>query len=117
MDEIYNDLERAVDYAFTESKFILNLYTYLQQKEYRRVDVQTFLESTAISNLKSTIKDLSQYLEGGQDPLHTYLREAYGHLSKPSARRIKTYLESFIADAEQYVYDKRPGRRAKAKAK
>lgn len=117
MDEIYIDVERAIDFAFFESKFILNLYTYLQQKEYRRVDVVEFLESSTIVNLRSTILDLSQYLEGGQDPLHNYLREAYGHLSKPSARRIKNYLESFIEDAERYVYDKRPGRRAKAKAK
>ena len=117
MDEIYIDVERAVDFAFFESKFILNLYTYLQQKECRRADAQDFLESTTIANLKNTIRDLGQYLEGGQDPLHNYLREAYGHLSKPSARRIKNYLESFIGDAERYIYDKRPGRRAKTKAK
>ena len=117
MEEVYLDVERAVDFAFAESKFILNFYTYLQQKEFRRTDAQDFLESSTTVNLRETIQELAEYLEGGQDPRHNYLREAYGHLSKPFARRIKTYLESFINDAEKYVYDKRPGRRAKVKAK
>lgn len=117
MEEIHLDVERAVDFAFSESKFILNLYTYLQQREFRRSDAQEFLASPTVTNLQATIQDLSEYLEGGQDAHHTYLREAYGHLSKPFARRIKVYLETFITDAEKYIYDKRPGRRAKAKTK
>lgn len=117
MEEVHLDVERAVDFAFCESKFILNFYTYLEQKEFRRTDAQDFLNSSTVTNLQSTILDLTQYLEGGQDARHTYLREAYGHLSKPFARRIRNYLESFITDAEKYVYDKRPGRRAKVKAK
>lgn len=117
MEEVYLDVERAVDFAFAESKFILNFYTYLQQKEFRRTDAQDFLDSATVNNLRATIQDLTEYLEGGQDPRHNYLREAYGYLSKPFARRIKTYLESFIKDAEKYVYDKRPGRRAKVKTK
>jgi hypothetical protein len=117
MEEVYLDVEKAVDFVFAESKFILNFYTYLQQKEFRRIDAQDFLKSPTAVNLKATIQDLTEYLEGGQDPRHSYLREAYGHLSKPFARRIKTYLDSFIKDAEKYVYDKRPGRRAKNKTK
>jgi hypothetical protein len=117
MEEVYLDVERAIDFAFSENKFILNFYTYLQQKEFRRTDAQDFLDSSTTTNLRATIQDLSEYLEGGQDPRHNYLREAYGHLSKPFARKIKNYLESFIGDAERYVYDKRPGRRAKTKTK
>ena len=117
MEEVYIDVERAIDFAFGESKFILNLYTYLQQKEFRRTDAQDFLGSPTVVNLKTTIQELSEYLEGGQDPRHCYLREAYGHLSKPFARKIKIYLESFITDTEKYIYDKRLGRRAKPKTK
>jgi hypothetical protein len=117
MDEVHIDVERAVDFAFVESKFILNLYTYLQQKEFKRVEAQDFLNSPTVLNLRYTIQDLSEYLEGGQDERHVYLREAYGHLSKPFARKIKLYLESFITDAQRYIYDKRPGRRAKPKDK
>lgn len=117
MEEIHIDVERAVDFAFSESKFILSLYTYLHQREFRRCDAQDFLSSPTVTNLRATIQDLSEYLEGGQDSRHTYLREAYGHLSKPFARRIKLYLETFITDTEKYIYDKRPGRRAKATTK
>jgi hypothetical protein len=117
MEEVHIDIERAIDFAFVENKFILNFYTYLQQKEFRRSDAQEFLKSSTALNLSAIIQELSEYLEGGQDPQHNYLREAYGHLSKPFARKIKTYLESFIRDAEKYIYDKRPGRRAKTKTK
>jgi|LakMenEpi03Aug12_release.lakeMendotaPanAssembly.Ray.scaffolds.fasta_scaffold174584_4 hypothetical protein len=117
MEEVHTDIEKAIDFAFVESKFILNFYTYLHQKEFRRTDAQEFLKSHTALNLRAIIQELSEYLEGGQDPRHSYLREAYGHLSKPFARKIKTYLESFITDTEKYIYDKRLGRRAKPKTK
>lgn len=117
MEEVHIDIEKAIDFAFVEGKFILNFYTYLQQKEFKRTDAQEFLESHTALNLLAIIQELSEYLEGGQDPQHNYLREAYGHISKPFARKIKTYLESFIKDTEKYIYDKRPGRRAKPKTK
>ena len=41
------------------------------------------------------------------------LREAYGHIPKPQARKIKQFLEGIIEDAERYSYDRRPGRRTK----
>jgi hypothetical protein len=117
MEEVNTDVERAIDYAFCDNKFILNFYVYLKQKEFKRVDAQNFLDSNTASNLQSLINDLSSYLEGGQDPFHSYLREAYGYLSKPNARRIKIYLEEIILDTKKYIYDKRPGRRAKTKDK
>jgi hypothetical protein len=117
MEEVYNDVERAIDFAFAESKFILDFYSYLRQKEFKRIEAQEFLKSCTVCNLRKIIEDLSFYLEGGQDPLHSYLREAYGHLPKPFARKIKNYLEKIILDTETYIYDKRPGRRAKNKNK
>jgi hypothetical protein len=117
MDEVHIDVERAIDFAFSEGKFILKFYIYLRQKNFKRAEAQEFLESSTVHNLRKIIEDLSYYLEGGQDQLHSYIREAYGHLSKPFARKIKTYLEEIIIDTEKYIYDKRPGRRAKNKAK
>jgi hypothetical protein len=117
MNEVCNDVEIAVDFAFSESKFVLDFYSYLKTKELKRVEAEEFLKSKTVLNLETTIKDLEEYLEGGSDPLHVYLREAYGHLSKPLARKIKNYLEAIITDTKNYVYDKRPGRRPKAKDK
>ena len=44
------------------------------------------------------IYDLEDYLEGGSDDLHKQLREGYGHLGKPEARKIKDYLNKILED-------------------
>ena len=63
---------------------------------------------------KPKIQDeLEQYIKGGADNDHKQLREAYGHISKPQARKIKAYLGSILEDAVRYRHDKRPGRRKK----
>ena len=59
------------------------------------------------------ILELNEYLKGGQDNEHKQLREAYGHIPKPQARKIKQFLEGILEDAERYSYDRRPGRRTK----
>lgn len=117
MDEVHIDVERAIDFAFFENKFILDFYVYLKQKNFKRVEAQEFLQSSTVLNLRKIVEDLSYYLEGGQDNFHSYMREAYGHLSKPLARKIMIYLEEIITDTEKYIYDKRPGRRVKNKDK
>jgi hypothetical protein len=58
---------------------------------------------------------LDDYLEGGSDEMHKQLREAYGYVSKPNARKIKDYLYNILNDAQKYSYDKRPGRKKKTK--
>jgi hypothetical protein len=57
--------------------------------------------------------DLDEYLKGGADDEHKQLREGYGHIPKPQARKIRNYLEGFLEDAKRYSNDKRPGRRKK----
>ena len=57
--------------------------------------------------------ELNEYLEGGQDEQHKQLREAYGHLGKPQARKIMNYLQGFLEDARRYSNDRKPGRRKK----
>jgi len=39
------------------------------------------------------------------------LREAYGHLGKPSARKIKDYFNGILEDAQRYEKERRRGRR------
>jgi len=110
--EIYYDVEKAVDYAF-EGKFVLNFYDYLKVKSIKKLQIEKFIDSNVVKNLRETIKSLDEYLEGGQDNVHKQLREAYGHIPKPQARKIKNYLSEIISDAEKYNYEKRPGRRKK----
>jgi hypothetical protein len=113
MEEYCFDVEKAIDYAFSEQKFIMNFYQYLKGKEAKRAEAKQFLESSTAINLKLLVEDLDTYLEGGQDEVHKQLREAYGYLSKPFARKIRNYLDSILTDTEKYLYDKRPGRRKK----
>ena len=108
--EVHYDVERAIDAAF-QGKFILNFHSYLSGKKALRKDVTSFIKSVTSKNIRCVIRDLDIYLEGGSDELHKQLREAYGYLPKPQARKIRNYLQGILEDADKYAWDKRPGRR------
>lgn len=110
--EIYNDVEKAIDYAF-EGQFVLKFYDYLKVRGAKRTEVEEFIVSDTAHELADLINELEEYLEGGSDYNHKLLREAYGHIPKPQARKIKNYLSDILEDAGKYSYDKRPGRRKK----
>ena len=110
-DDIYFIVEKAIDYAFEDKKFLLKFYDYLKSCKTTGIQVKEFNESSTAGELTLIINDLDGYLEGGQDIEHKQLREAYGHLSKPEARKIRNYLNSILEDASQYEKDKRRGRR------
>jgi len=111
--DLYDTVEHTIDYAF-QGKFMLDMYEYLKSNKSTRTTVENFLMSCTASEIKSIILDLEGYLEGGDDNLHKQLREGYGHLGKPEARKIKNYLESIITDAGRYMNDKKPGRKGRA---
>lgn len=110
--EVYYDVEKAIDFAF-EGQFVLKFYDYLKIRNTRRKDVEEFLNSSTKREIHTLIEELNEYLEGGPDNNHKQLREAYGHIPKPQARKIKNYLNDIIEDAVRYHYDKRPGKRKK----
>lgn len=110
--EVYYDVEKAVDKAFS-GHFILSFYDYLKSKDAKKIEVEEFLKSQTVDNIHSTILDLDEYLEGGADNMHKQLREAYGHIPKPQARKIRNYLSNILQDAHRYNDDKRPGRKRK----
>jgi hypothetical protein len=110
--EVYNDVEKAIDYAFN-GQFVLKFYDYLKVRGTKKIEVDEFIESTTASEINSLVTDLDDYLEGGSDEVHKQLREGYGHIPKPQARKIRNYLHGILEDAQKYSYDKRPGRRKK----
>lgn len=69
--------------------------------------------SCTAAEIKSLVLDLEGYLEGGDDSTHKQLREGYGNLGKPEARKIKNYLESIINDAGRYMNDKKTRRKGR----
>ena len=109
-EEVYFDVEKAIELAF-DRKFVLNFYEYLKLKGAKKVEVDQFLNSSTAEEIVTTIKDLQEYIKGGKDNLHSQLREAYGHIPKPQARKISTYLESILYDAYQYSNDRKRGRK------
>ena len=110
--EVYTDVEKAIDYAF-DGKFVLKFYDYLKVRGTKKLEVEEFIESSTANELNSLILDLDDYLEGGSDEIHKQLREGYGHIPKPEARKIRNYLYGILEDAWKYSHDKRPGRRKK----
>jgi uncharacterized protein with HEPN domain len=110
--EIYDDVEKAIDYAF-QGKFVLKFYEYLKIRSTKKVEIEKFIESSTVNNINSVILDLDEYIEGGTDSIHKQLREAYGHIPKPQARKIRNYLFDILEDARRYDNDRRPGRKKK----
>ena len=108
-DDIYDLVERAMEYAF-EGKYLLNFYALLQGKKALKREVDEFLNSSTAVELHQSIEELSGYIRGGD----IVLKEAYGHIPKPQARKIRTYLTKILDDALRYSYDKRPGRKRKS---
>ena len=110
--EVYYDVERAIDLAFN-GQFVLKFYDYLKVKGVLRREVEEFIESSTANEISNLVMDLDDYLEGGNDNQHRQLREGYGHIPKPQARKIRNYLYGILEDAWKYNHDKRPGRRKK----
>ena len=111
--EVYYDVEKSIDYAF-EGKFVMKFYDYLKVRKTLKREVEEFISSETAQSISYMINDLEEYIKGGSDEQHKQLREGYGHISKPQARKIKTYLSGILEDAEKYNYEKRRGRRKKA---
>ena len=110
--EVYNDVERAIDYAFN-GQFVLKFYDYLKVRGTKRIEVEEFIQSQTANEISSLVMDLDDYLEGGSDEIHKQLREGYGHIPKPQARKIRNYLSGILEDASRYSDDRKPGRRKK----
>ena len=110
--DIYDMIEHAIDYAF-EGRMNLKFYDYLKTTKIKKHEIDAFIESSTAAEISDITLDLDEYIKGGTDSQHKQLREGYGHIPKPQARKIRNYLESFIDDAERYSHDRRPGRRKK----
>lgn len=110
--DLYDIIEHTIDYVFN-GKYMLNMYDYLVLSKSSKKDVEEFLESSSRKEIDELISDLDNYLEGGSDEKHKQLREGYGYLGKPEARKIRNYLNGIVEDAVKYGKEKRPGRKRK----
>ena len=105
--DIYIAVDKAIDEVFENDRFVLNLYQLATSMRLKRNDMSEFLHSSVAGELKNTVLELDEYLKGGRDSHHQQLREAYGHIPKPKARKIRNYLYGIIQDAYRYERDQR----------
>jgi hypothetical protein len=110
--DIYDLIEHAIDNAF-QGQLNLKFYDYLKSSKVKKSEIDAFIDSTTVTEIDSLLLDLDEYIKGGSDDEHKQLREGYGHIPKPQARKIRNYLESFLDDARRYSDDRKPGRRRK----
>ena len=111
-ENVYELVEHAIEYAF-EGKMQLKFYEYLKYRKTTKAEADAFLHSSTAKELADEVVELKEYIRGGKDSEHKQLREAYGHIPKPQARKIMAYLGGILEDAVRYSYDRRPGRRKK----
>ena len=111
-ENVYELIEHALELAF-EGKMQLKFYQFLQYRKTKKYEVDAFIESSTAHEISDQVLELEQYIEGGTDNNHKQLREAYGHIPKPQARKIMNYLGGILEDATRYSNDRRPGRRKK----
>ena len=111
-DNVYDLVEHAIEYAF-EGKLTLKFYEFLKYRKTTKAEIDSFLKSSTAKELADEVVELREYIKGGRDSNHQQLREAYGHIPKPQARKIMKYLGTILEDAVRYSYDRRPGRRKK----
>jgi hypothetical protein len=111
-ENVYHMIEQALELAF-EGKMTLKFYEFLKWRKTTKAEVDAFLLSSTAKELADEVVELEEYIKGGRDSNHQQLREAYGHIPKPKARKIKMYLYGILQDAVRYSNERRPGRRKK----
>ena len=87
-ENVYDMLEHAIEYAF-EGKMQLKFYEFLKYRKTSKAEVDSFIESSTAAELSDLVLQLEEYIKGGKDDNHKQLREAYHHIPKPKARKIK----------------------------
>ena len=113
-EEVYYVLEEALELAF-QGKFVVRLYDYFKVRGVTKTEADEFLKSSTAHEIGSLIVELNEYIKGGKDNQHQQLREAYHHIPKPQARKIRDYLACILEDAVRYSDDKRRGRKRRSK--
>ena len=112
-ETVYDMIEHSLEFAY-QGKMQLKFYEFLQYRKTKKNEVDAFLQSSTANELANEVRDLQEYIKGGKDNQHQQLREAYGHIPKPQARKIVAYLGKILEDAVRYSNDRRPGRRKKS---
>ena len=111
-ETVYDMIEHAIELAF-DGRMQLKFYEFLKYRKTKKEEVEAFLQSSTAMEISDQLIELQEYIKGGADNNHKQLREAYGHIPKPKARKIQSYVAGILVDAVRYIHVKRPGIRKK----
>lgn len=114
MDDILYTLQHAQDIAIKEKNYKLDTYKYLNNNKVKRLDAQRILRSSVVQEISSTILDINLSLKSGNQEDIIYAKEAYGHLSKPEARKLLNYYDGIIDGIKRYINEKKGGKKISA---
>tara|TARA_B100000700_G_scaffold64618_1_gene71312 strand:+ start:6693 stop:7046 length:354 start_codon:yes stop_codon:yes gene_type:complete len=104
-EELYTIIDRAIDEAMLNGRFLFNMKTYLTAGKWTRKQVGELIDSSSMDELTQVVDELSQYIARDK-----YMSEAYDNVPKPQARKIRKYFQSLIDDAKEYYDNRKPGR-------
>ena len=108
-EELYTIIDRAIDEAMLNGRFLLNMKSYLTGNKWTRKQTKELIDSSSMGELTQVVDELSQYIARDK-----YMSEAYSNIPKPQARKIRKYFETVIDDAKVYYENRRPGRPKKS---
>ena len=108
-EELYTIIDRAIDEAMLNGRFLFNMKTYLTSAKWTRKQTGELINSSSMGELNQVVSELSQYIARDK-----YMSEAYSNVPKPQARKIRKYYETLINDAQEYYDNRRPGRPRKS---
>lgn len=109
LEDICFIVNSAIDTAFSQEKYQLNFYEYLQGENFKKDQIVSFINSSLGTAIIHQIEELDLYLDGGDKA--AFVRESYGWMGKPRARKVKEYLEKIMEDAKKYEQSKRTRRK------
>ena len=112
-NNVYYLVDKAIDEVFKNDKYVMNMYQYAKSSGMTGKVMSEFLMSSVAVEVKNLVLELDEYVKGGRDDEHKQLREAYGNIPKPRARKIRNYLYQMIQDAYRYERERKPGRKKK----
>jgi len=113
LEDVFDIVNSAIDTAFTQEKYQLNFYEYLQGENLKKDEILKFIDSSLGVAITYQIEEIEMYLEGGDRA--AFVRESYNWMGKPRARKVKEYLEKIMEDARKYEQSKRRGRKPGSK--
>ena len=62
--EVYQLVERALDEAMLNGRFLFKMYNYLKAGKWTRRETNEFIESSTAAQLNNTVEELNGYIKG-----------------------------------------------------